>query len=373
MDHDLAETKEKLDELEKNLIDYDASISEGNIDSDLVHIIFRTAHNLKSTLAFAGREHSSSIIHLLETHFDRIRHKEAIASSTLIDKCMTALDIIRTNISSDNEDTENSEKILKDLTDLQINKTTENTDIEGPNTLTIPLSHYEKRLLNIEISKNKKLYQLEKLITSDISEEDFEDLPIYQDIADAGLMIASSPKYKDINTDKPEFILKILFVSDMPMEELSLCIFDPFREVLPGQLSDKLTGKLRILIVEDDFISRRLLNKMLSNYGICDIAVDGREALQAFSMGIEENNPYDLICLDIMLPGMDGQIVLKSIRQLEQENNIHGLSRAKVLMTTALDDAENIFSAFRHQADGYIIKPITLKSLKEQMIKLDLL
>ncbi len=79
---------------------------------------------------------------------------------------------------------------------------------------------------------------------------------------------------------------------------------------------------MRILIVEDDFTSRRLLQKILAPYGECDIAVDGKEALEAFTLAVREGRRYRLICLDIMMPEMDGQQVLKKIRQMEKELGI---------------------------------------------------
>lgn len=55
---------------------------------------------------------------------------------------------------------------------------------------------------------------------------------------------------------------------------------------------------MRILIAEDDFASRKVILKFLSVYGECDVTVDGMEAVDAFMMALEEDNPYDLICLD---------------------------------------------------------------------------
>ena len=81
---------------------------------------------------------------------------------------------------------------------------------------------------------------------------------------------------------------------------------------------------MKYLIVEDDFAARRLLQRYLSNYGDCDIAVDGNEAVEAFRQAVDEKEPYDLICLDIMMPNMDGHEALKVIRQIESE---HGITR----------------------------------------------
>jgi len=130
---------------------------------------------------------------------------------------------------------------------------------------------------------------------------------------------------------------------------------------------------MRILIVEDDFVSRRLLQMILSPYGSCDIGVDGKEALEAFGLAWEESQPYDLICLDIMMPEMDGQEALKEIRELEAEKGIHGLNGVKIIITTALDDRKNIIKAFKGQCEAYLVKPINKERLLEQIRALGLL
>ena len=124
---------------------------------------------------------------------------------------------------------------------------------------------------------------------------------------------------------------------------------------------------MRILIVEDEFGSRKLLQKFLSPYGECDLAVDGQEAVDAFKLALKEEDPYDLVCLDIMLPKKDGQTVLKEIRQLEEKQGIEGLDGVKIIMTTALNDPKNIMEAFKSQCEAYIPKPISKQKLLEEM------
>jgi two-component system, chemotaxis family, chemotaxis protein CheY len=130
---------------------------------------------------------------------------------------------------------------------------------------------------------------------------------------------------------------------------------------------------VRILIVEDEFGSRKLMQKFLSPYGVCDLAVDGEEAVEAFTLAMKEEEPYDLICLDIMMPKKDGQTVLKEIREIEERHNINGLDGVKIIMTTALNDPKNILEAFKSQCEAYIPKPISKQKLLEEMRALDLL
>jgi len=126
----------------------------------------------------------------------------------------------------------------------------------------------------------------------------------------------------------------------------------------------------RILIVEDDTVSRLLLKGMLASYGSCDVALNGKEGLDAFIAAHDERQPYSLVCLDIMMPVMDGQEVLRRLRAHEDKLGIQGLDGVKVLMITALDDYKNIMDAFRNQCEGYVVKPIDRAKVNAQMTAL---
>lgn len=118
-------------------------------------------------------------------------------------------------------------------------------------------------------------------------------------------------------------------------------------------------NKLKALIVEDDYLSRNLLSEFLSPYATCDIAVNGREAIEVLTKAFEKNELYDLVCLDIMMPEADGHKVLNSLRRMEHEKKIAKDKITTVFMTTALDDAQNIMTAFNMgQCQAYLIKPI---------------
>jgi two-component system, chemotaxis family, chemotaxis protein CheY len=115
---------------------------------------------------------------------------------------------------------------------------------------------------------------------------------------------------------------------------------------------------MKVLVAEDDFTSRLLLQKLLSPFGEVHIAVNGAEALDAFRDARDKGDPYSLVCLDIMMPEMDGQDVLKEIRSLEEADGINPGQGTKVIMTTALKDRTNVMTAFREQCDAYLSKPI---------------
>lgn len=130
---------------------------------------------------------------------------------------------------------------------------------------------------------------------------------------------------------------------------------------------------MRILIAEDDFASRKALLKFLSIYGECDVTVDGMEAIDAYMMALEEGNPYSLVCLDVMMPIMDGYQALKNIRDIEKERNMSEEEAVKVIMTTALNEEKNVKKAFELGCTVYCAKPIDMEKLKSTMQQLGLI
>ena len=86
---------------------------------------------------------------------------------------------------------------------------------------------------------------------------------------------------------------------------------------------------MKILIVGDDFTSRKFMLKFLSKYGECDITVDGQEAVDALLWHWRRTG-YDLICLDIMMPILDGFETLKQIREMEDKLGIPETKRLRL-------------------------------------------
>lgn len=129
-------------------------------------------------------------------------------------------------------------------------------------------------------------------------------------------------------------------------------------------------GELRILVVEDDFLSRFSLVKMMTEFGVVEVAVNGHEALEMVKQSFKSKEPYHLILLDIMMPVMSGQEALNAIRKFEESMGILGSSGCKVIMTTALVDAKSIMEAFNGLCEAYVAKPYTRKHIVDQMQKI---
>ena len=124
---------------------------------------------------------------------------------------------------------------------------------------------------------------------------------------------------------------------------------------------------MKFLIVDDDLINRKLLTALIKPFGSCDIAVNGKEAVDMVAASIQANKPYEVIFLDIMMPEMNGHESLQQIRQMEQEADITLGQGAKIVMVTALGDSRNVLSAFNEGAEFYLVKPIQQKKLFELM------
>ncbi len=126
---------------------------------------------------------------------------------------------------------------------------------------------------------------------------------------------------------------------------------------------------MRALIVDDEFVSRKVLSAFLKTSFETDIAVNGKEAVTAFTIAHAEGHPYDLILMDIMMPEMDGMEALAIIRTMEHEKKYR--PQVKVLMTTALDDAKTVIRSFHDgEAAGFIVKPVLKDNLFTELKKL---
>ena len=130
---------------------------------------------------------------------------------------------------------------------------------------------------------------------------------------------------------------------------------------------------MRVLVAEDDFPSRKSLMRYLAQYGECDATLDGMEVTFAYMMALDEGTGYDLICLDVMMPVLDGYQALKTIRDMEKERNVPEDKKAKIVMMSALNEEKNVKMAFEMGCSAYCAKPIDFKKFEEVLRKLDLI
>jgi len=129
---------------------------------------------------------------------------------------------------------------------------------------------------------------------------------------------------------------------------------------------------MRILIVDDDYTSRRILQKMLSPYGEVFVAVDGDESVRAFASAWQEQEPFDLILMDIVMPRMEGNEAVKRIRSVENKLGVGEEERSKILMISSQAERETVVQSLEVGADWYLVKPVDRTKLMEELVKLGL-
>ena len=130
---------------------------------------------------------------------------------------------------------------------------------------------------------------------------------------------------------------------------------------------------MRFLVVDDDFETRHLMQKLLRPFGDVDVATDGEEGVEAFSRALKAGEPYALVTMDILMPNVDGQQALREIRQIEKEHDIARENQVRVIMVYGLDNSEELHDAFfLGEATSYIVKPINHAVLLQEIAKLGL-
>ena len=129
---------------------------------------------------------------------------------------------------------------------------------------------------------------------------------------------------------------------------------------------------MKTLIVENDLMCQKFIESCLLPYGECVTAASGYEAIDVFKAAWQEGHPYDLVCLDVMMPRMDGLEALMAIRRFEWAQGVNEHDHVKVVMTTTLNNDEPAQEVFWQVWDAFLTKPIDKRKLIEQLIKLGL-
>jgi two-component system chemotaxis response regulator CheY len=142
---------------------------------------------------------------------------------------------------------------------------------------------------------------------------------------------------------------------------------------IPAKIFKLGDSYMNILIVEDDFVSRKFMVKFLSKYGNCQTAEDGEMAIRMYQQAQEDKRPYDLICMDIVMPKLDGYETLGQIRAYEKEVGIPAGREVKVIMTSGMDASKQVTKAFELGCVAYATKPIDMVKFNNILRELQLI
>ncbi|GFO61487.1 two-component system response regulator [Geomonas silvestris] len=127
---------------------------------------------------------------------------------------------------------------------------------------------------------------------------------------------------------------------------------------------------MKCLIVDDEIFCREFVATLLRSTAECHQAGSGAEALEKFNQALVAKLPFDLVILDIMMPGMNGQEVAKRMREIEASQ---GAKMGHIVMLTALNSANDAMEAFcQAQSAAYLVKPVSKDGLFNMIGKLGL-
>ena len=127
---------------------------------------------------------------------------------------------------------------------------------------------------------------------------------------------------------------------------------------------------MKILIVDDEKISRKILKSKMESLGTC-VAVDSsKKALAEMEVAVSKKQPFDMITLDVSMPGMDGRQVLQHIRRQEIQSKVPKADRVKILMVTARMNMTTIKTCIKLGCNGYLTKPVSRYQLLQNLGKM---
>ena len=127
---------------------------------------------------------------------------------------------------------------------------------------------------------------------------------------------------------------------------------------------------MKILIVDDERVSRKKMENIMQPYGRCYAVESGTAAIKAFTEALLGGEQFKVVTLDVSMPDMSGDDVLSMIRTVERTNNIPRDERAKVFMVSSHSDQSTVMASIEAGCDDYIKKPFTAERVTQKLRQL---
>lgn len=375
-----ADLHDRCAEFEHQLILLERSLADGASLGESASLILRNTNSIKGALGAGEHAAAARCVHAMESAFMLLRDSPRAFSRPLVDLALAVLDKLRELADRGALADSEFDSLGEQWQSVQGQPL---APAEKPRQrLPFLLSDGETEILHRVLADGQELYLVEKIIQGGMDRGDFDSLTIYEDIAVVGTLVARRPLFEELDTAPRKVMLLLLVASPHDPAVLARRISDP---IAPVELDDVDKRKyartlakpayagLRSLVVEDDLTSRLMLRQFLAPFGEAQVAVDGEQAIKTVRLALESGKPFQLVCLDIMMPKLDGHQTLRALRDLEESHGIPSGHGAKVIMTTSVSDTKQVLEAFREQCDAYVVKPVDRGRLIAQLTSLGLL
>jgi len=349
---DAGHFEDLLEHLERDVLAIDRTG-----DTAIVHLLFRTVHNLKSSAAQAGLSGLAGELHGLEDAMDRVRRGKAPWTTGCYDQVARVIDLVRQNLRGDRPEPEAPAPRTR----------AEAAPPPVSSRWGAGLAAAELAACDLADAVGLGLYRIEKLFRRGLDRETFLALPVMEDIRELGKLIAIQPAWEAYDQGPEEQVVKFLFASPRTEEELAQVLFDPLLVLSAPrpQPAAPPKARLRIMTIEDDPTTGLLMHYILKLHGDSVLCQTGAEGLALFRAGLEDGDPFDLVVLDLLLPDLHGDEILREIREEEFRRGIHasGRQRCSVIINTSRGDLDQLMESLKNEPDGYLIKPIDMELL----------
>lgn len=338
----LEESSELLDSVAEDVMNL-----EKNPNIEDINKIFRAFHSMKGNAGMLGFERLGRLAHTAENMLSLIRKGTLDVNKVTVDSLLGSMDVMHLVL----EDIRRGAGDDRDITAVMasLEAASSSSSKKSPD-----LRPAEYKTINSAMATPGRAAMVQSdpvLLNTPIDEDTREDgviLDLGQKTVETG------PSTIDLPSTLPE-----------PVDNIHT------------QAKRRQGKSLKILIVEDDFTARTILMRFLSEYGDCDIAKDGLEAIQAFTHAyeIDPPQPYDLICMDIIMPRIDGTVAAKTLREIERSKGVEGTEYESVIVfTSATNDPATIVRAcYECGANHYFVKPLAFDQMERQMRKINLI
>lgn len=124
---------------------------------------------------------------------------------------------------------------------------------------------------------------------------------------------------------------------------------------------------MKILIVDDELVSRRKMEKIMESIGEVTSTDLGAYAISIFKNALDSGSPFDVVTLDIFMPQIDGLQVLYEMRKMEENRQIPKEKKARIIMVTSKKDKATVITAAQAGCNDYVVKPFDKLTIHKKL------